>query len=184
MRGDQLGRGDHVVRWVPRSKLRRTREGHIVGLKENAFFRDGDNRPSTTWVEYFRNSADAMCCVRQCISRNMRTSRKDRLVLVCVGEILDKARVDSGRDFQVTHQPIEEQGLENPGHCELEWSEMTTEEQRKADFALTRIEVIDFFETDLGGCVNCCLHAMASETNARCSGTCNGQPGDTGCYNF
>ena len=98
---------DHIMRYVPWSKLRRDGNDTVLGFLPQAFqLREGEEALSVNWVEYFPNPATRVHdCVRAL--RQARSAGKKSAFGVGNVETIKQTCLDRGIKVRILHEPKE-----------------------------------------------------------------------------
>lgn len=117
--GQQLGDSDHVVRYVPPSRLARDEDDKVVGFLFSAFqMREGEPSLSTSRLEHF--SGDRSEKITKCIQVNRECLVVRPTSAFAIGNVGNLKAVGqrqvSGRAIKVVYSPT---GC-NPAHTSVE----------------------------------------------------------------
>jgi hypothetical protein len=107
MKGQKLPFNDHILRYVPYSKLRRDEDDNVVGVLGTAFqLRDGETYLSVTWVEYFDGPYEERVtqAVRAMRRSALKTGAQSGFAVGNVGEVT-KACATRNYSIRIVHEP-------------------------------------------------------------------------------
>lgn len=117
--GQQLSDSDHVVRYVPPSRLARDENDKVVGLLFSAFqIREGEPSLSTSRLEYF--AGDRSEKIAKCVQANRKCLVVRPSSAFAIGNVGSLKAVGqrqaSGKAIRVVYSPTEC----NPAHTSVE----------------------------------------------------------------
>lgn len=114
--GANLPEKDHVVRYVPWSKLRRDEEDNVLGFLGVAFaLKPDEDAPSYVWLEYFEGGHPKR--VKDSVHIFRATMDVGKKSAFAIGNV-EKIRAickEGGFSVRIVYDPIEE----NPAHSEI-----------------------------------------------------------------
>jgi hypothetical protein len=82
---------DHVVRYVPKPRLRRDEDGNVIGVLPQAFERrEDEDYLSVTWLEHFCSEYEAgLRAASAAIRRQLKVKPRDGFTVGNVGKIVE-----------------------------------------------------------------------------------------------
>ena len=97
--------GDHVMRYVPWSRLITDETGNILGIFPHAFqLRGGETYLSVNWIEYFEGDSERRKCASVlAFRRTLQVGPKSAFGIGNVGEV-KKVCSDSGAKARIIHR--------------------------------------------------------------------------------
>jgi hypothetical protein len=105
-RGNSLPEQDHIMRYVPRSRLRRDEDDNVLGILPQAFAnRNGEEFLSVNWLEYFKQ--DKTSNLRGCVDAQRATLDVGRNCVYAVA-VVDKVKLvclKKQKPVRVVYQP-------------------------------------------------------------------------------
>jgi len=107
MKGQRLPAKDHVVRYVPFSRLRRDENDNVLGVLGLAFkLRDQEPYLSATWLEYFPGgrAEQVKAAVWAIRASELRPGGKSGFAIGNVGAIL-RVCADRKHKIRIVHEP-------------------------------------------------------------------------------
>jgi hypothetical protein len=116
-RGHSLPEQDHIMRYVPRSRLRRDEDGNVLGILPQAFaHRDGEEFLSVNWLEHFKQDKTSNLC--RCIAAQRATLDvgKNCVYAVAVVEKVKQVCASKQKAVRIVYQPTKS----NAAHSALQ----------------------------------------------------------------
>jgi hypothetical protein len=108
---------DHVVRFVPKNRLRKDADGNVMGVLPQAFQRrDSEQYLSGTWLEHFATDYEqGLIGSAAAIRRQLTVKPRDGFTVGGFGDVI---RICDGLGVRVRtlHEPVHP---ENTGHCAM-----------------------------------------------------------------
>ncbi len=105
-RGHSLPEQDHIMRYVPPSRLRRDEDGNVLGILPQAFaHRDGEEFLSVNWLEHFKQ--DKTSNLRACVDAQRATLDVGKNCVYAVA-VVDKVKVlclKKQKPVRIVYQP-------------------------------------------------------------------------------
>ena len=109
MTGRKLSDGEHIIRYVPFSKLRRDEDDNVIGVLGAAFkMRPVDDYLSVTSLEYFagRRQEQVVSAVHAIRASDLEVKSKGGFAIGNVGRICEVCSTCAGRyKLRVLHEP-------------------------------------------------------------------------------
>lgn len=105
-RGNSLPGHDHIMRYVPPSRLRRDEDGNVFGILPQAFaYRNDEDFLSVNWLEYFKK--DKASNLRDCVDaqRATLTVGKNCVYAVAMVEKVRLVCVKKQKPVRIVYQP-------------------------------------------------------------------------------
>ena len=105
-RGHSLPEQDHIMRYVPRSRLRRDEDGNVLGILPQAFaHRDGEEFLSVNWLEHFKQ--DRTSNLSRCVDAQRATLDvgKNCVYAVAVVEKVKQVCASKQKTVRIVYQP-------------------------------------------------------------------------------
>lgn len=123
-KGSNLPNDDHVMRYVPWSKLRRDEDDNVLGFLSEAFkLREGEESLSLNWLEYFSGTRDDR--VRQSVEMFRRARQVGVKSAYGVANVkrIKEVCAASGARVRVVYEPEEAKDGKppNPAHSEIRY---------------------------------------------------------------
>jgi hypothetical protein len=107
MKGQKLPPDEHVVRYVPWSKLRKDENDNVLGILGEAFkLRPDEKALSTTWLEYFYGDrvSQIVASVRAIRASHLKPGGKSGFAIGNVGAITAPC-ADRKHKIRIVHDP-------------------------------------------------------------------------------
>lgn len=114
--GANLPAADHIVRYVPWSKLRRDEDDNIIGFLGTAFERKpGEDAPSYIWLEFFPGTKEDQVKESVHVFRStIQVGKKSAFGIGNVGVVKEICEAN-GAAVRIVYDPVED----NLAHSEI-----------------------------------------------------------------
>lgn len=110
MTGQKLPPNDHVIRYVPWSRLHKDEDDNVVGILGDAFkLRDNEKALSATWLEYFpgERQAQLAAAVQAIRASSLKVGSKSGFAIGEVAAVI-AAGASRRHKIRIVHEPEED----------------------------------------------------------------------------